>query len=982
MNFTVENDAHVFDQIDNNYTAHVNDINCHNYAPVELKQFAEMWKKALDKARKTRDYAPLARYMTDDFKYTWCLPGVDPTYFHKRLEANGKDEVVNTVHIDTMIGVEGWDYPWIETYIDPRKGVIFYMWKEVTPYRKKDGTLFENQAFAVTRLDYAGGYKVKVMEDLVDCEFHIALVDETIAAGFAPESLIQKQNEYYRQLAKDYNAFYRHLEELCSQAGNDKSMIPDLLDGYYSPYKNAVVKGVEPELETVDAYPVSETAVPADSKALVSNQLEREIEPSAVHLSEICTQPELSIQDAKAFGEHMTVRNHVGYYDFTHKLLEVTGLDARSFLSRMFVGPVAKAKIGQGKYTTMLNEDGQIIDDVIVFRIEEDKYWISTLYIEELIAWFNAHKTYEEVYYSEITGITFMYAVQGPASRAVLNGFLKESVTELKQFQICNNSIGEIPVKVARSGFTGELGYEIYCKPEDRELVKDALEREGQRYGITEITTDVIINSLPREKGYVLMSDIGGLNPMECGLGWSIDWTKNFIGKTALEKVNVQGAKKELLGFAVNDDSAVINAGAEVFVNNEYAGRVTVFTYGFSLKKNIGYAVVNVCTANIGDFAVIVSEGKRYEAVLRDRVFYDPKNDRIKERNIAELEKAALNPYASLRKNDSSAKRDHESVRNAVGYYDFTHKLLEVTGLDARSFLSKMFVGAVAKAKVNQAKYTTMLNESGQIIDDVIVFRMDEDKYWVSTLYIEKLIVWFDAHKNYEEVSYREITEDITMYAVQGPCARRLLNDIVKEPIDSLRNFFINDNTLAGAAVKIARSGFTGELGYEIYCNPRDADLVEKELKEKGKKYHAVKIATDVITTSLPREKGFVLMSDIGGCSPLECGLGWSIDWNKNFIGKAALQKEQMQGSRRELLGFVVEDDSAEITEGAEAKIGSKTVGKVTMFTYGFTIQKNIGFVLICKEDAKIGDKILINGIPAILTDRIWYDQNNSRIRS
>lgn len=125
--------------------------------------------------------------------------------------------------------------------------------------------------------------------------------------------------------------------------------------------------------------------------------------------------------------EHETIRNKVGYYDFTHKLLEVKGADAKAFLDKMFIAGISKANVGVAKYTTMLNEDGIIIDDVIVFHIEEELYWVSTLYIDELIAWFDAHREGETVEYKEITGITTMYAVQGPYSKAVLNAFLKKT---------------------------------------------------------------------------------------------------------------------------------------------------------------------------------------------------------------------------------------------------------------------------------------------------------------------------------------------------------------------------------------------------------------------------------------------------------------------------------------------------------------------------------------------------------------------------
>lgn len=324
--------------------------------------------------------------------------------------------------------------------------------------------------------------------------------------------------------------------------------------------------------------------------------------------------------------EHEAIRNRVGYYDFTHKLLEVTGQDAAVFLDGIYDGAIAKAKIGQAKYTTMLNEDGIIIDDVIVFHIAENTFWISTLYIEELIAWLDAHKKAEDVIWKEITGITTMYAVQGPASRQVLNTFLEKPVDSLKYFWIEDNAIGDVPVKIARSGYTGELGYEIYVHPDHAALVEEKLEAGGKEHGIMKITTDVIITSLPREKGFVLMSDLAGTNPLEDGFDWTIDWNKEFIGKAALEKVRAEGIRRALLGFTVDDDEAVIEPGAKVLINGTEAGVVTMFTYGYTVEKNIGYALLDVCRAAVGDKAEISG----YQAEITDRIFYDPENRRIR----------------------------------------------------------------------------------------------------------------------------------------------------------------------------------------------------------------------------------------------------------------------------------------------------------------------------------------------------------------
>ena len=122
-----------------------------------------------------------------------------------------------------------------------------------------------------------------------------------------------------------------------------------------------------------------------------------------------------------------------------------------------------------------------------------------------------------------------------------------------------------------------------------------------------------------------------------------------------------------------------------------------------------------------------------------------------------------------MRKNNVEVRAEHEAIRNSVGYYDFTHKLLEVKGPDAKNFLDKMFIAGIGKAKVGVAKYTTMLNEDGIIIDDVIVFHIEEELYWVSTLYIDELIAWFDAHRCCENVEYKEITGITTMLCCSGP---------------------------------------------------------------------------------------------------------------------------------------------------------------------------------------------------------------------
>lgn len=137
----------------------------------------------------------------------------------------------------------------------------------------------------------------------------------------------------------------------------------------------------------------------------------------------------------------------------------------------------------------------------------------------------------------------------------------------------------------------------------------------------------------------------------------------------------------------------------------------------------------------------------------------------ITKENITKLKERGLN----MRKDNMNLRREHEAVRKHVGFYDFTHELLEVNGKNARSFLDKMFVNSVARTKPGTAVYTTMLNEDGIIIDDVIIFCLEEEKFWVSTLFIDAMLEWFKGYSDMEDLEFKDLSKEVAMWAVQGP---------------------------------------------------------------------------------------------------------------------------------------------------------------------------------------------------------------------
>ncbi|MDR1421597.1 MAG: aminomethyltransferase family protein [Coriobacteriales bacterium] len=336
--------------------------------------------------------------------------------------------------------------------------------------------------------------------------------------------------------------------------------------------------------------------------------------------------------------------------------------------------------------------------------------------------------------------------------------------------------------------------------------------------------------------------------------------------------------------------------------------------------------------------------------------------------------------FKNVYKYDDWKRREHEAVRNTVGWYYFTHHLVEVTGKDAAAFLDLIYLKPISNLEVSRARYTTMLNEQAQILDDVVVFRLEENKFWVSTLYAVKLTRWLDTHKGDYDVTYEIITDQWDMYAVQGPKSKDLVNALVEKNIDDQKFFQILDNKIDDIPVKINRGGFTGEkVGYEIYVSPAFCETIEAKLAETGKDFGAVEVQEfQIMALSLPTEKGFYLMADIQWANPFEVGLADGVDWNKDFIGKEALLKIKEEGPKRTLLGFITDEDDVHIHpkdrggSGHPVLMGGEEVGRVTKFTYGYISERSIGFALVDADKAKIGDRIVINGYSGTLTERVF----------
>ncbi len=327
-----------------------------------------------------------------------------------------------------------------------------------------------------------------------------------------------------------------------------------------------------------------------------------------------------------------------------------------------------------------------------------------------------------------------------------------------------------------------------------------------------------------------------------------------------------------------------------------------------------------------------------------------------------------------LFKEDRRARRDAETIRKSVGWYMWTHDLVEVTGPDALALLQKLFVSDLSKVPAGRTKYTAMLNEDGEILDDVIVMHMRDGVYWVSSLYGPRFIDWAGAHADGQDVQIRLITYEHDMIAVQGPETPAAMERLVGDAASGMKRFAVREAKIGDAPVWLHRSGFTGENGFEIYCAPEQTPQVKEAVSAAVEAAGGQQIYTlEVYVRSVPMEKGFALKQDYKHMSPFECGLGWTVSEEKDFIGKEAALKIK-ESPRFQMVGLEFERESTEdISIWEKVYLYGVEVGRCAQAIYGYTVDKNIGFANI-RAGIPEGTRVTVgpNGSPAVVVSKVF----------
>jgi aminomethyltransferase len=311
---------------------------------------------------------------------------------------------------------------------------------------------------------------------------------------------------------------------------------------------------------------------------------------------------EMPIQYTGIVEEHKKVRTAVGVFDVSHMgEFYVTGKNAGAFLQNITVNDVTKLTPGRVQYSAMCYEDGGIVDDLLVYQLSPEEYMVvvNAANLDKDFAWMKSHLQ-EGVSFIDRSDETSLLAIQGPFSEKTLQKLTSVRLSDIQYYHHAKGTVAGIDMIISRTGYTGELGYEIYFPAAHSEKIWNAVSDAGREFGIAPIGLGAR-DTLRLEMGYCLYgNDIDqSTNPIEAGLGWITRVGKgSFIGKTVIEKTKNEGLKRMLVGMQI-EERAIPRHGYSIYKKNAAIGTVTSGCFSPSLEKGIamGYVPKDLSTA-------------------------------------------------------------------------------------------------------------------------------------------------------------------------------------------------------------------------------------------------------------------------------------------------------------------------------------------------------------------------------------------------
>lgn len=324
-------------------------------------------------------------------------------------------------------------------------------------------------------------------------------------------------------------------------------------------------------------------------------------------------------------------------------------------------------------------------------------------------------------------------------------------------------------------------------------------------------------------------------------------------------------------------------------------------------------------------------------------------------------------------------KQEHNAVRKHAGIFDVSHMgEFLVSGPDALALIQKVTINDASILKPGKAQYSAMCYEDGGIVDDLLVYMLDDQEYMlvVNASNIEKDFEWIQS-QNDLEANVQNQSDNIGLIALQGPASVDILNKLTDTDVGSIRFYNFEKGSVAGEEdVIISVTGYTGEKGFELYVDADKADIkkIWNEILEAGKEYNIEPAGLGARDT-LRLEMGYALYgNDINkDTTPIEARMSWLTKFDKgDFIGKDRLLQQKEEGAPRKLMGFEVQEERKIPRSGYEIRdnFGSK-IGYVTSGTQSISLNKGIGMGYMEADKAVESEKIFIkirkDQVPAIV---------------
>jgi aminomethyltransferase len=332
---------------------------------------------------------------------------------------------------------------------------------------------------------------------------------------------------------------------------------------------------------------------------------------------------DMPIQYEGIVAEHRAVRGHAGLFDLSHMgEFFFKGRGAGATIDRLVSSDIAGLAVGQARYGLLTNERGTIIDDVIVYRISDGEYMmvVNAANIAKDRAHVLAHLN-DDVRFDDRSYSTALVAIQGPRAAEILTSHTDADVRSLPSFGVTQGRVSGVRATLARTGYTGEDGFEVFVANADAEKVWDGLLAAGRAEGVKPIGLGAR-DTLRLEARFSLYgNDIDETtDPIESGLGWTCKLDKEFIGRDVIAAKKAEGPKRKIAGLVI--EGGVARHGHEVTQNGEVVGHVTSGTYGPTVEKNIALAYVPTPLSKVGTALGVRIRGKDVPATVVKTPFY------------------------------------------------------------------------------------------------------------------------------------------------------------------------------------------------------------------------------------------------------------------------------------------------------------------------------------------------------------------------